>query len=154
MVRYKNRYIAVRVDPVDASEHAHYRLNSSDLYNAVYDKIQQLHGDFGVAATKVGLCAKYCNEMTRVAFIRARHGPHTIVATTLPFINEIAHKRVVIRTLHCGATMLQCHKFLKKYQRKELERTWMIMKPTERIKLEEEIMNIGLTSFKNKSRRN
>lgn len=116
MVRYKNRYIAVKVDPIDVPAQILFKLNSTALYHSVLHKVRQLHGDFGVSAIKVGFSAKYCNEITRVAIIRVRHGPHKFVSSVLPFVKEIARKRVIIQTLYCGATICQCNRFLKIFQ--------------------------------------
>ena len=63
---------------------------------------------------------KYCNEHTRVAVIRARHGPHRLVASSLPFLSKIGQKKVQVCGLHCGATMVKSFKFLQKYHQEKL----------------------------------
>lgn len=95
-------------------------MNQDALYRAVNKKVQQLHGDFGVAAIKSGFLAKYCNPQLRIALLRVRHGPHRFVASSLPFVNLIDGKKVVIRSLYTGATIRNCFKFLLKYQQQKI----------------------------------
>jgi len=49
------RYFVVEVNPVHENRDAALVLRSASLYQAVMKKLQQLHGDFGVAAAKSGL---------------------------------------------------------------------------------------------------
>nr|CAI5868273.1 unnamed protein product [Callosobruchus analis] len=91
-------------------------------------KLQQLHGDFGVAACRGGFTAKYCNEYTRTAVVRARHGPHRLVASSIPFIRVIDGKAVTVNILYCGATIRQCFKFLKNYQQKKFDEYYVTLK--------------------------
>lgn len=97
-----------------------YHMNQDALYRAVNKKVQQLHGDFGVAAIKSGFLAKYCNPQLRIALLRVRHGPHRFVTSSLPFVNLIDGKKVVIRSLYTGATIRNCFKFLLKYQQQKI----------------------------------
>lgn len=91
------------------------------FHNAIMDKVEQLHGDFGVAAIRAGFTAKYCNEKTRIAIIRIRHGPHKLVTSSLPFITSVDKNDVAIRTLYTGATIRQCYKFLLVYQQRKYD---------------------------------
>ena len=52
------------------------QLNSKDIdvANAIKHKILELHGDFGRAATTVGLKVIYANMNTRLVIVRCRHG--------------------------------------------------------------------------------
>jgi len=49
------RYFVVEVNPVHESRDAALLLRSTSLYQSIMKKLQQLHGDFGVAAAKSGL---------------------------------------------------------------------------------------------------
>ena len=93
-----------------------------------------IHGDFGTASIRpgftgrlgslIGDCtclsekesciyffsAKYCNELTRIAIIRVRHGPHQLVSSILPLITSIGKYKVTLRTLYVGATLKNCYK--------------------------------------------
>lgn len=80
-----------------------------------------MHGDFGVAAIRSGFTTKYCNENTRIAIVRTRHGPHRLVASCLPLINVLDKKNVNLVTLNTSATIRQCFKFLLKYQQSKLD---------------------------------
>jgi hypothetical protein len=55
---------------------------------------------------------KYCNVYTRVAVVRARHGPHRLVASCLPLVTQLEQIPVSLKTLYTGATLMQCNKFL------------------------------------------
>nr|CAD7423077.1 unnamed protein product [Timema monikensis] len=106
-------YIALEVTPHSRSYDTPFKLKAHSLYTTIINKIEQLYGDFGVAALKGGFIAKYCNEKTRVAFVRARHGPHRLLASCLPLITYIENHQVMLRILYTGATMRQCYKFIQ-----------------------------------------
>lgn len=91
------------------------------IYSSLLKKIQQLHGDFGVAAVKTGLTVKYCNEDTCSVIIRARHGAHKLVTSALPFLNGVEGKSVISNVLYVGATLKQCFKHLLKHQQQSYE---------------------------------
>ncbi|XP_071451156.1 ribonuclease P/MRP protein subunit POP5 [Hetaerina americana] len=154
MVRFKNRYIALRIDPNKLPSNSVYKISSSALYHSILNKVQQLHGDFGTASIKVGFSAKYCNELTRMAIIRVRHGPHKFITSTLPLVKEIDQEKVVIHTLYVGATLLHCNKFLQKYQRRKLEELWLHMKPNGREELEKLVMDLDVSKLTTKMRKN
>lgn len=98
-----------------------FNTSSQLIARALQQKIQQLYGDFGSAAIYSGFHIKYCNEYTRIAIIRSRHGPHRFIATTIPFINYLDKGNVVVRSLYVGATIKHCNKFIKEYQQKKIE---------------------------------
>nr|CAD7573923.1 unnamed protein product [Timema californicum] len=108
------RYIALEVNPHSRSYDTPFKLKAHSLYTTIIKKIEQLYGDFGVAALKGGFIAKYCNEKTRVAFVRARHGPHRLLASCLPLVNRIENHQVMLRILYTGATLRQCYKFIQR----------------------------------------
>lgn len=107
-------------------------------------KVQQLHGDFGVAAIRAGFTAKYCNEKTRVAIIRIRHGPHKLVASALPCINMIDNKQVILNSLYTGATLRQCYKFLLNYQQRKFDQFCVNLKTDdEKLAMREALLNLN-----------
>lgn len=110
------------------------------------NKIQQLHGDFGVAAIRNGFITKYCNENTRIALIRARHGPHRFVTSSIPFITKIDNLDVRLNTLHVGATLKHSFKFIQKHQKAYLDSMWSKLKTDEQRKqLEIAVMDFNRT---------
>lgn len=116
------------------------------FHDTLLDKIQQLHGDFGVAAIKNGFLTKYCNETTRIAIIRARHGPHRFATSALPFITKIDKLDVRINTLHVGATLKHSFMFIRKHQRAYLDSMWSKLKSDEERKLlEAAVMDFSKT---------
>lgn len=115
------RYIVIEINERDRSDKDVLVLNPASLYNAIIERVQRLHGDFGVAAIRSGFTSKYCNEKTRIAVIRSRHGPHRLVASCLPLITTIEEKGVDINTLYTGATIRQCFRFIVKYQQNKFD---------------------------------
>lgn len=88
--KFAFRYFVVEINPEYKSSDDSLELKGGSLHNAITDAVQKLHGDFGVAAIRAGLVTKYCNEKTRIAIIRTRHGPHRLVASALPFITKVS----------------------------------------------------------------
>ncbi|KAJ8964521.1 hypothetical protein NQ314_004816 [Rhamnusium bicolor] len=142
MVRHKNRYMVIHINEVGKDENAQLKLKTVSLYSAITDKVQQLHGDFGVAAIRAGFIAKYCNEHTRVAIIRTRHGPHKFVASCIPCIRRIENRHVTINILYIGATIRHCFFFLKIYQQRKFDEYCVTLKTDEeKIALKKAIFN-------------
>lgn len=133
MVRFKKRYFVVQLDrekdiydPYN-SKRSHNQprafqdakpLNIPDgnLADAVKDLVQQIHGDFGRAAVTQGLRTIYCNPETHLVLIQCRHGPHRLVASSLPFLTKIQDEKVIPRLIYTGATIKHCYKRMEKYQ--------------------------------------
>lgn len=114
------------------------------LHNTIMQKVQQLHGDFGVAAIRAGFTAKYCNEKTRIAIIRIRHGPHKLVASVLPCVNSVDNKQVTVNSLYTGATLRQCHKFLVNYQQRKFDQFCVgLRSDEEKIAMKEALLNLS-----------
>ncbi|XP_063921613.1 ribonuclease P/MRP protein subunit POP5 [Zophobas morio] len=121
MVRHKNRYMVIEINGESRKPTESLHLKPGSLHHSVMSMVQKLHGDFGVAAITAGFTAKYCNEKTRVAIVRCRHGPHRFVTSTLPLIRTIENKKVVVNTLYIGATIKQCFKFIRRYQQRKFD---------------------------------
>ncbi|XP_034840812.1 ribonuclease P/MRP protein subunit POP5 [Maniola hyperantus] len=149
MVRFKNRYVTVEILSPMVPENKPLSLKSRIFHDTLVEKIQLLHGDFGIAAVKTGLLTKYCNENTRIAIIRSRHGPHRFVTSSLPFITKIGKLDVSLRTLHTGATLKHSFKFIQKHQRSYLDSMWSKLKnDDERKALEAAVMDFTKTDVK------
>ena len=56
---------------------------------------------------------KYYNENTRTAIIRCRHGPHRLLASSIPFLSNVGKRKMQLHGIYTGATMVKCFKFLK-----------------------------------------
>ncbi|KAL6447041.1 hypothetical protein ACFW04_001415 [Cataglyphis niger] len=112
MVRFKNRYIVLEITP-HSNDDKQLMLKNTALSQAVQQKIQQLYGDFGVAAIKDGFDAKYCNSYTKIALVKIRHGPHKFVLRAIPLINDIGGRLVKTSILYVGATMKHCFLFIR-----------------------------------------
>lgn len=122
------------------------QLKSRIFHDTVLEKIQQLHGDFGIAAVRPGFMTKYCNENTRIAILRSRHGPHKFVTSAIPFISKMGKLNVRLQTLHVGATLKHSFKFIQKHQRSYLDKMWVKLKTEEERKaLEVAVMDFSKT---------
>ncbi|XP_019885607.1 ribonuclease P/MRP protein subunit POP5 isoform X2 [Camponotus floridanus] len=136
MVRFKNRYIVLEIVPHSKSD-KQLMLKNTALSYAVQQKVQQLYGDFGVAAIKDGFDAKYCNTQTKIALVRIRHGPHKLVLQAIPLINDVGGRFVKLNILYMGATMKHCFLFIRKHQEGKLEEIWSKLRTeTERKEME------------------
>lgn len=128
---------------MDAEPATPVKLNSSAIFSSIMRRVQQLHGDFGTAAIKSGLTVKYCNENTRVVLIRCRHGPHKLVASSLPVVNRIDSRSVRMDILYTGATIRQCFKFILEYQQRKFDEFCRNLKnDKDREELREAFLNI------------
>lgn len=63
---------------------------SNSLYDCINKNVQKHYGDFGVAAISSGIKVKYCNDKTKIAIFRIRHGPHRFVTSILPLITVVS----------------------------------------------------------------
>ncbi|XP_044753800.1 ribonuclease P/MRP protein subunit POP5 [Coccinella septempunctata] len=131
MVRHKNRYFVIKIRAVDSPKEAPLHLHPANVYGAITGAVQQLHGDFGVAATRSDLVAKYCNAATRIGIIRCRHGPHKLIASAMPYVKNIGPYKAYITTLFMGATMRHCFNFIRNYQQRKFEKYCINLKTDE-----------------------
>lgn len=97
-------------------------LTDGQLSNAIKDVVTQIHGDFGRASVTMGLRTIYCNPETRLCLLQCRHGPHRLVASSIPFLQTIGQEEKLIpRLIYTGATIRNCYKKMESYQRRQLE---------------------------------
>lgn len=113
MVRYKNRYFVTELELRDRPPHAPISITNNRLRNCIFNKVGEIHGDFGVAAITTGFRIKYCNPCTKIVLIRCRHGPHRIVGTVLPLIKMVDDHKVQFNLLHVGSTIKKSFKFIR-----------------------------------------
>nr|CAG4650591.1 EOG090X0GYO [Sida crystallina] len=145
MVRFKNRYFVFEISPTDGSSpFAPLDIAEKDLFFAVIQATEQIHGEFGAAALRNGMNVKYCNQLTRIGMIRTRHGPHRLLGSSLPFVSKIGKKPVRLDNVYTGATMVKCFLFLKKYQREKLEE--MLKKCKNNVERQNILKNIAAVS--------
>ncbi len=111
---YKYRYFLCEIQPNEGSASVNpLDLQESDLFYAVMQATEQMHGEFGAAAIRSGINVKYCNKYTRITMIRVRHGPHRLVGSSLPFITKVGNQAVTFHGIYTGATIVKCFAFLK-----------------------------------------
>lgn len=159
MVRFKKRYFVVQLDrekdiydPFSKHHQASLKpraiqdsrpLDIPDgvLAATVKDLVQQIHGDFGRASITTGLRTIYCNSETHLVLIQCRHGPHRLVASSLPFLTKIKDEKIVPKLIYTGATIKNCYKvyvylnfiFLK-YLSSHLYEIFTFIHPTPKIR--------------------
>jgi hypothetical protein len=49
----------IEVNPINVKQDSAMILKPASLYFSITKKVQQLHGDFGIAATKTGLAGRF-----------------------------------------------------------------------------------------------
>lgn len=125
------RYFVVKLKTPDTSKNAPLHLHPANVHGAITGAIQQLHGDFGVAATRPGFVAKYCNAYTRIAIVRCKHGPHQLVGSAMPYVKYIGQYRCRMTTLFIGSTVRKCFDFIKNYQQRKFEKYCLTLKTDE-----------------------
>ncbi|KAI4500751.1 hypothetical protein M0802_003962 [Mischocyttarus mexicanus] len=147
MVRFKHRYFAIEIEIINNKNNS---LKPAALLHAIKRKIQQLYGDYGLAASSIGLITKYYNMHTKIAFVRTRHGPHRFVLNALPLITNIDNQTVKINIIYIGATIKHCFLNVIKYQQAKLEEVWGSLKTDYQRKEMLKIMNsaISVKDFK------
>uniref|UniRef100_A0A069DNY6 Ribonuclease P/MRP protein subunit POP5 n=1 Tax=Panstrongylus megistus TaxID=65343 RepID=A0A069DNY6_9HEMI len=141
MVRFKNRYVTIEVKQEKASKGLK-KLSSKELSRQILGAVSRLHGEFGFAAVRNGFLANYCNEITQIAIIRVRHGPHKLVTSSIPSITCVGKVQVKINTLYVGGTLHQCYKVILKHQKESLLKLLPSLKEEERPYFEREILNL------------
>ncbi|CAB3360202.1 Hypothetical predicted protein [Cloeon dipterum] len=134
MVRFKNRYLVLEVVPVESKNKRKPQMRAQALYSALMEKVELLHGDFGVAAIRNGFLAKYCSKMTQIAYVRVRHGPHKLVTSAVPLVTQLEGVLVSLRTIYTGGSVMQCNKFLRDFHIKQLEDALPLVKDEEQRK--------------------
>nr|CAG4647511.1 EOG090X0GYO [Megafenestra aurita]SVE92739.1 EOG090X0GYO [Megafenestra aurita] len=120
MVRFKNRYFTIEVISLKGHEMSSKQLKKFEILNSLMKITEELHGDFGAAAIRNGLDVKYCDENTQTLIIRSRHGPHRLLASSLPFLSKIGQRPIQIRGIYTGASMVKCFKYLKRFHQEKL----------------------------------
>jgi ribonuclease P/MRP protein subunit POP5 len=90
------------------------------LTSTLKDLVGQIHGDFGRASVATGLRTIYSNAETRLCMIQTRHGPHRLIASSLPFLTKIKNEKIVPRLIYTGATVRNCYQKMLQYQKEQL----------------------------------
>jgi len=118
MVRIKKRYLAVRLErrqdvlksSLARSKVPPLSFNGGQLLKSLREQLERLHGDYGRATASAGLRVIYLNGSTGVALICCRHGPHRLVASTLPFLCDVGSEKVLSTLMYTGATIRHTYK--------------------------------------------
>lgn len=122
MVRVKYRYFLCEVIADDYLNPKQLKLTFSQfsILQSIENAIRLMYGDFGFGVTHSGLCIKMYNSYTRIFLLRGKRQHHTIIAGSLPFVQQIGDKQISIKVLHIGGTIRTCLNFLRKYDHEQL----------------------------------
>ncbi|XP_070618073.1 ribonuclease P/MRP protein subunit POP5 isoform X2 [Erythrolamprus reginae] len=122
MVRFKNRYFLCKV--ISEDPRCRQFIEERIVHNAVKNAVARIHGDFGVACCSIAFSVKYLNAYTGVVLFCCRKDFYRLLWSSLPFIthleNRSQHCPCSFSTLHVGATIRTCQKFLIQYNRDQL----------------------------------
>ncbi|XP_008486522.1 ribonuclease P/MRP protein subunit POP5 isoform X1 [Diaphorina citri] len=145
MVRFKNRYVTIQINPEDESLcNQLVDIKSHHVYQAIRYTIKAVHGDFGLACIQNIIAVKYLNPKTRIAFIRVPFGPHKLLTSVLPLIKKVDKLPVKLSILYVSATISQCFKFVRDYQRRHLEELWSLLPPGEQEQVRRIVLNLNI----------
>lgn len=150
MVRLKYRYCVVQINSNDVSciDTEIYQLkNIADqiVHETILKNVQKYYGDFGTGAVRESLRIKYINEVSRIAILRIRHGPHRFITSILPLITSLGQHAIRMQILYIGATIIQCKRFLEKKQQHFLNKTVHDIKnPDHRANFVSKLMKLDL----------
>lgn len=122
MVRFKNRYLLCEI-VFDNPRHRQC-IEERAIMTTVRDVLARIHGDYGVGCCTVSLAVKYLNAYTGIVLLRCRREFYQMLWSIIPFITTIESKHqrypCIFHTLHVGATIRTCQKFLIQYNRRQL----------------------------------
>ncbi|XP_060105673.1 ribonuclease P/MRP protein subunit POP5 isoform X1 [Heteronotia binoei] len=122
MVRFKNRYFLCEI----ISEDSRFQqcIDEWAVHNTVKNVIARIHGDFGLACCSIAFSVKYLNAYTGIVLLCCRKDFHRLLWSSLPFITHLESRNqrypCSFNTLHVGATIRTCQKFLIQYNRNQL----------------------------------
>ncbi|KAL4238863.1 RNA-binding protein pop5 [Mactra antiquata] len=118
MVRYKCRYVLCKVIHDDRKK----SFDESDIYFAVRNEVEALHGDYGVSSMKKtpSLSVKYTDKESGIVLLKCQRGLHKLLQSSLPFIKKIKGVPAFLQTIHVGGTIRSCLKFLITYHKSRL----------------------------------
>lgn len=140
------RYILVQIRCNNREDTAPVTIESNTLLKYIRENIERYYGEFGIASM-LRTNVIYFNAKTHLCIIQAMHGPHRFITSILPLLTVVSVRSspmcleqydtngVAIsdlqagpeiaryRTLYVGATLMQCNKFILKYQQRYINKT-------------------------------
>ncbi|XP_040157907.1 uncharacterized protein LOC120897250 [Anopheles arabiensis] len=122
MVRIKYRYILVQIRCNNREDTAPVTIESNTLLKYIRENIERYYGEFGIASM-LRTNVIYFNAKTHLCIIQAMHGPHRFITSILPLLTVAGPEIARYRTLYVGATLMQCNKFILKYQQRYINKT-------------------------------
>ncbi|XP_061458889.1 ribonuclease P/MRP protein subunit POP5 [Rhineura floridana] len=122
MVRFKNRYFLCEIVSEDPC--CLQLIEERTVHNTVKNAVARIHGDFGLACCSIAFAVKYLNAYTGVVLLCCRKDFYRLLGSSLPFITHLENKNqhypCSFNTLHVGATIRTCQRFLIQYNRDQL----------------------------------
>ncbi|XP_032086017.1 ribonuclease P/MRP protein subunit POP5 [Thamnophis elegans] len=122
MVRFKNRYFLCEI--ISEDPRCQQFIEERIVHNTVKNAVARIHGDFGFACCSIAFSVKYLNAYTGVVLFCCRKVFYRLLWSSLPFIthleNRSQHCPCSFNTLHVGATIRTCQKFIIQYNRNQL----------------------------------
>ncbi|XP_042297489.1 ribonuclease P/MRP protein subunit POP5 [Sceloporus undulatus] len=122
MVRFKNRYFLCEI--LSEDPRCRQLIEERTVHTSVKNAIARIHGDFGLACCSIAFSIKYLNAYTGIVLLCCRKDFYRLLGSSLPFITHLENKNqrypCSFNTLHVGATVRTCQKFLIQYNRDQL----------------------------------
>ncbi|XP_063000255.1 ribonuclease P/MRP protein subunit POP5 [Elgaria multicarinata webbii] len=122
MVRFKNRYFLCEI--ISEDPRCRQLIEERTVHSTVKNVVARMHGDFGLACCSIAFAVKYLNAYTGVVLLCCRKDFYRLLWSSLPFITHMENKNqrypCSFNTIHVGATIRTCQKFLIQYNRDQL----------------------------------
>ena len=146
MVRKKSRYLVAKIQYNDNK--IDLNLDADTIKNAIRNTINELFGEYGMAAYAQGIFVKYCNPYTGIFFLRVDRDHHCHIRTCVSFVKMLRQRLCVLSCIHVTGTLKSAERFLLDYNTKEMQVMYDRCKtPIEKQKIKNIIDGLGMSSI-------
>ncbi|KAK0422549.1 hypothetical protein QR680_007634 [Steinernema hermaphroditum] len=117
MVKFKTRYLLLEL-VFDTERRG--TITESDIYNAILNQVQNLHGDLGVGTVRSTIVLKVVDVATNIIVLRVGAESADYVTSAIPFVVCIGGSGAVLMTHFIGSSIRSCEKRLLELNRDAL----------------------------------
>jgi ribonuclease P/MRP protein subunit POP5 len=116
MVRFKNRYLLIKIDIATRNKSQQkLTLSSHQLSTTIKEEIVSLFGECGMGYLAMAHSVKYCHADMGWGIIRSSREGYRKTWAALTCIKEIQGIPCALRVLHVSGTIKQCQKVALNY---------------------------------------
>ncbi|KAF5831184.1 hypothetical protein DUNSADRAFT_13487 [Dunaliella salina] len=118
MVRFKNRYLLVRLNWKDRAAEG---LNELGLVKALRDSLEVQFGDVGLGSSFQSLQVKWYSPFSRLGVVRCDREACKQVCSSIAQLKDINFRKVVVEPLHVCGTMQACQRHTQRLNTVDLK---------------------------------